>query len=89
MNIQKTMATLGENAKQAAAELAYATAERKHAALISASEEVWKDRAKIIEANALDMEFGRNKGLSNAMMDRLLLNEERIKGMVDGWDHLD
>ena len=84
MNIQKTMATLGENAKKAAAELAYATAERKHAALISASEEVWKDRAKIIEANALDMEFGRNKGLSNAMMDRLLLNEERIKGMVDG-----
>ena len=41
-------------------------------------------RAEIIEANAKDMEFGRDKGLSDAMMDRLLLNEERIKGICDG-----
>ena len=30
------------------------------------------------------MAFGRNKGLSAAMLDRLMLNEERIKGMVSG-----
>mgnify|MGYP002376126052 CR=1 FL=1 len=39
---------------------------------------------QIIEANAEDLAFGRDKGLSEAMMDRLLLDEDRIRGMVDG-----
>lgn len=83
-DIQKMMAEIGTNAKAAAAELAYASAERKHAALIGAADAVWSNRAKIIEANAADMEFGREKGLSPAMMDRLLLDEDRVQGMVDG-----
>ncbi len=83
-DIQALMTELGQNAKAAAAELAFASAERKHAALIGASEAVWRARAEIIEANAKDMEFGREKGLSPAMMDRLMLDEDRIRGMVDG-----
>lgn len=83
-NIADMMAELGQRAKAASGELAFATAERKHAALIGASEAVWKNRAEIIAANKLDLEFGRNKGLSPAMMDRLMLDETRIRGMVDG-----
>lgn len=83
-NITELMADIGARAKAAAAELASATAERKHAALISAAEHVWKARADILEANAKDMAFGREKGLSAAMMDRLMLDEDRIQGMVDG-----
>ncbi|MEO1106828.1 MAG: glutamate-5-semialdehyde dehydrogenase [Pseudomonadota bacterium] len=83
-NIPALMADLGKRAKVAARELAFASAERKHAALISASDAVWKNRAEIIEANKKDLEFGRNKGLSPAMMDRLMLDETRIQGMVDG-----
>ncbi|MGB7316357.1 MAG: glutamate-5-semialdehyde dehydrogenase, partial [Planktotalea sp.] len=45
---------------------------------------VWKSREAIIDANQLDMEFGREKGLSDAMMDRLMLDEGRIQGIVDG-----
>ncbi len=78
------MADLGARAKAAAAQLAFATAERKHAALIGAAEAVWARREEIIAANALDLDFGRDKGLSNAMMDRLMLDEDRIRGMVDG-----
>ena len=52
--------------------------------MISAADAVWKNRAASIEANALDLEFGRNKGLSDAMMDRLLLDEARVRGIVDG-----
>ncbi len=84
MDIKATMAEIGENAKKAATELGYASAERKHAALIGAAEAVWKNRAKIIEANDKDMIFGAEKGLSPAMMDRLKLDEARIQGMVDG-----
>lgn len=83
-NIPELMADIGARAKAAAAELASANAERKHAALISAAEAVWNTREDILLANAKDLEYGREKGLSDAMMDRLMLDEERIQGMVDG-----
>ena len=82
--IPNLMADLGKRAKAASADLACASAERKHAALIAAADAVWANRAQIIKANAKDLEFGRDKGLSPAMMDRLMLDETRIQGMVDG-----
>ncbi|MEM7631668.1 MAG: glutamate-5-semialdehyde dehydrogenase [Pseudomonadota bacterium] len=82
--IPALMADIGARAKAAAATLAFASAERKHAALIGAAEHVWSSRADIIAANAKDMRFGADKGLSDAMMDRLRLDEDRIRGIVDG-----
>ncbi|UWQ93353.1 glutamate-5-semialdehyde dehydrogenase [Rhodobacteraceae bacterium M382] len=83
-NIPALMADIGKRAKAATTALATATAERKHAALIAAADAVWARRAEIIAANAKDLDFGRDKGLSAAMMDRLMLDEGRIQGMVDG-----
>ena len=76
--------TMGVAARAAAAELAYASAERKHAALIAAAHEVAARKEAILAANAEDMIFGRDKGLSPAMMDRLMLDESRLRGIVDG-----
>ena len=84
MDIKAKMAEIGAQAKAAASELGYASAERKHAALIGAADAVWVNRAGIISANDKDMIFGAEKGLSPAMMDRLKLDEDRIQGMVDG-----
>jgi len=83
-DIPALMADIGARARAAAGTLANASAERKHAALISAADQVWAGRKIIIEANARDMEFGRDKGLSDAMMDRLRLDEDRIRGITDG-----
>ncbi|WP_299863898.1 glutamate-5-semialdehyde dehydrogenase [uncultured Roseobacter sp.] len=83
-NIPAMMAEIGARAKAAAASLAFASAERKHAALISAAEQVWADRAAILDANAKDLDYGRDKGLSDAMMDRLALDEDRLRGIIDG-----
>lgn len=83
-NIPAMMAELGKRAKQAAQILTTASAERKKAALLTAANAVWDRRAAIIEENAKDLEFGRNKGLSNAMMDRLMLDESRIQSIVTG-----
>ncbi|WP_299660309.1 glutamate-5-semialdehyde dehydrogenase [uncultured Ruegeria sp.] len=83
-SIPSLMEDLGKRAKKAAREFAFASAERKHAALIAAADSVWNNRADIIEANKKDLEFGREKGLSPAMMDRLMLDETRVQGMVDG-----
>lgn len=83
-DIPTLMANMGARAKAAAGTLAFASAERKHAALICASEHVWATRADIIAANAKDMDYGREKGLSTAMMDRLRLDTDRIQSIVDG-----
>ena len=83
-DIQATMAAIGQAARQAARVLATATAERKHAALIAMAESLWKNRAAILNANAIDMATARENGISGAFLDRLELNEERIRGMCDG-----
>ena len=83
-DIHATMIDLGKRAKAAAAELAFTPPERKTEALEAAADAVWARRAEILAANEKDMQFGRDKGLSEAMMDRLLLTEERLQGVVDG-----
>ncbi|UWR23959.1 glutamate-5-semialdehyde dehydrogenase [Sulfitobacter sp. S190] len=83
-DIPRMMADMGARAKAASAQMAVADAERKHAALISAADAVWAGREYIYAANAEDMKFGREKGLSNAMLDRLKLDEDRVRGIVDG-----
>ena len=82
-DIPALMADIGARAKAAAAELAHASAERKHAALISAADAVWKARADILEANKKDLAAADEKGLSGAMLDRLTLDEDRVRAIVD------
>jgi glutamate-5-semialdehyde dehydrogenase len=83
-DIPALMTQIGTQAKAASAELAFAPPETKRAALETAADAVWARRAEIIEANKKDLDFGRNKGLSDAMMDRLMLDEDRIQGIVTG-----
>ena len=75
---------LGAAARAAAAELAFAPAEAKAQALNLAADQVWERRHEIMAANGEDMAYGANKGLSPAMMDRLMLDEGRIKAICDG-----
>ncbi|MBV1866326.1 MAG: glutamate-5-semialdehyde dehydrogenase [Marinosulfonomonas sp.] len=82
-NIPALMAEIGAKARDAAAKLAFASGESKATALNAAADAVWNRRAEIVAANAKDLEYGRDKGLSAAMMDRLMLDEDRIQGMVD------
>ncbi|WP_176518505.1 glutamate-5-semialdehyde dehydrogenase [Rhodobacter maris] len=74
---------MGGAAREAAAELAYAPPAQKEAALMAAADAVVARRAEILAANAEDLAFGRDKGLSPAMMDRLKLDESRIAGIVE------
>lgn len=83
-DIAALMADIGARAKVAAAALATASAESKAKALSAAADAVWARRAEIIAANDKDMSFGRDKGLSEAMLDRLKLDAPRIQGICDG-----
>jgi glutamate-5-semialdehyde dehydrogenase len=84
LDVKSLLEDIGRNARAAADELACTPTDRKDAALLAAAEAIWDDRAALLAANATDMEGGRAKGLSAAMLDRLLLTEERIAAMVEG-----
>ncbi|MCZ0810976.1 glutamate-5-semialdehyde dehydrogenase [Roseovarius sp. EGI FJ00037] len=83
-DIPALMAGIGQRARAAASELASASPDAKRKALELAADAVWTGRAMIMAANEQDMAYGREKDLSEAMMDRLLLTEERIGGIVAG-----
>ena len=84
MNPAALIEEMGRAARDAAAVLATASAERKHAALIAAADALLSRTGEIVEANARDMAAGREKGLTDAMMDRLRLDADRIRAMADG-----
>ncbi len=79
-----TMREIGARARAAASALAEASPEAKRAALEAAAARLRETASEIAAANAEDMAFARAKGLSEAMLDRLLLTPERIEGMAAG-----
>lgn len=81
-DVKTLMQDIGQRARAAAAQVATASAERKHAALISAADALLSTSGDILAANARDLEYGREKGLSDAMMDRLRLDEGRIRDIA-------
>ncbi len=83
-DIPALMADIGARARAAAAELCHAPTAAKNAALSAAADALWSARNAVLEANEKDMAHGREKGLSEAMLDRLLLTGDRIRSMCDG-----
>ncbi len=75
---------IGQKAKAAYRVLATATGKQKNEALLAAADAMEKRKADILAANAKDMEAGRAKGLTPALLDRLLLDEKRIAAMAQG-----
>jgi glutamate-5-semialdehyde dehydrogenase len=81
---RQMMFEIGTQAKLAAVELAYATAQSKSSALTCAADTVWARRQSILDANDQDIAFALEKGLSVAMLDRLRLNEDRVAAICEG-----
>ena len=77
---------MGKGAKAAARVLAGASTGVKNQALKFISKALIKNSAKIVECNKTDIENARANGLSEAIIDRLKLDEQRIRGMAKGVD---
>jgi glutamate-5-semialdehyde dehydrogenase len=77
------MREMGQAARAAAAELAIASSERKVVALQAAARAIEARADMILDANVLDMAAGEEKGLSKAMLDRLMLNSTRLRGIAE------
>lgn len=74
---------MGKAAKDAAFELTTASTAQKNQALAIIADELEANSAAILAANAKDIELGREAGLTDALLDRLLLNEERLTGIAN------
>ena len=75
---------MGALAKKAARGLAKCSTTEKNQALLSMAAALEAGQERILAANARDVAQGEEKGLSAAMLDRLRLTPERIRGMADG-----
>jgi glutamate-5-semialdehyde dehydrogenase len=75
---------MGKEARKAALALSLLTAEKKSDILRAMAKAVRKDAALILEANAKDLAAADEKGISGALRERLVLNDERVEAIADG-----
>ncbi|MDH3976964.1 MAG: glutamate-5-semialdehyde dehydrogenase [Gammaproteobacteria bacterium] len=83
-DIAAIMLQIGSDARAAARDLARSTPEQKNAALQAAADAIRANKSNILSANAKDMSAAAERGLSKSMLDRLLLDEDRIESMAAG-----
>ena len=84
MDIKQYMAQVGQRARQASRALVKANSNTKNKALLSIADLLESAMAILIAENDKDLKAGKEKGLDDALLDRLALNEERIQGMAEG-----
>ena len=75
---------IGTQAKEAAAEIAVLSTDKKNQILQSMADELLKNSKKILDANKVDLKNSKDLDLTPALIDRLTLTEERINGMANG-----
>ncbi len=80
--MDKILLEKANNAKMAGRELVKFNTGQKNHALSCIAEELDKNRKTIQEKNKLDLKNAREKGMSNALIDRLALTDARIDGMI-------
>ncbi len=84
MELKEQIYDFGRRARAAARSLSQLSSAQKDAALLAMADEIMARSATILAANEKDLVHARSHGLSSAMIDRLTLNDERIKAMADG-----
>ncbi|MCL2864770.1 MAG: glutamate-5-semialdehyde dehydrogenase [Lachnospiraceae bacterium] len=76
--------SLGKKAKAISREVAKLTMDEKNAGLVAVAEELCKQSQTILKENAKDIQAAKDKGISEALIDRLRLSEARIVDMAEG-----
>ncbi|MEQ8509121.1 MAG: glutamate-5-semialdehyde dehydrogenase [Rhodospirillaceae bacterium] len=88
MNIEEVMEGVGRAAVAASRVLAKTLPEKKNAALLAAATALRENKTDLLAANKIDMDAGRKKDLTSALMDRLELTESRIEAIATGLEDI-
>ena len=84
MNIKKYILTLSKQALLSSNKSGTYSSKQKNNTLRSISRNLKSDTKKILDANKIDLDNAKQKGIKDSMVDRLILNKERIDSMRDG-----
>ncbi|MBA5851122.1 glutamate-5-semialdehyde dehydrogenase [Clostridium sp. cel8] len=84
MDIKEYVIKKAKDAKLASKKLSYEKTTVKNQALINMGRALLENKSYIIDENKKDIENARDKGISNALIDRLMLNDKRIEEMAQG-----
>jgi glutamate-5-semialdehyde dehydrogenase len=79
-----TLIDMGKNAKATQTFLSQVTSEDKNKALIAIADALLENKNDIINANKIDIENGKANGLNSGLLDRLMLDSDRIDGIANG-----
>ncbi len=82
--IAELMLDVGRKARSAANTLAITTTQKKNDALLAAAASIRDQAGNILKANARDLEAAAHNNMSEALIDRLMLDMDRINGMANG-----
>jgi glutamate-5-semialdehyde dehydrogenase len=84
VDVKNYMLQLGQQARDASRILLKTPTGPKNKALLAMADSIMSNQADLLAANKLDMDAGKAKGLDDALLDRLALNNERIAAMAEG-----
>ena len=87
-NIEKHIEEICIKANKASKSLSHASSKSKNQALQLITKHIKKDKNDILKANSIDIKSARENNVSEALLDRLLLNESRINDMIKGLDNI-
>ena len=82
--LEKELILMGKNARKASQILTLANSDLKNSALEAMAVDIEKNKENILEANIKDVEKAKANNISKSFLDRLILNDERIKSISDG-----
>ncbi|WP_428088015.1 glutamate-5-semialdehyde dehydrogenase [Candidatus Thioglobus sp.] len=87
-SIKDLITTLGKNAKIAAKSLRCANTQSKNNALLAIANQINNRRDDILAANKKDLDHGKDKNLDSALMDRLMLDNQRLNGIIESLNQI-
>lgn len=82
--MRESILEIARKAKEASPVLASLSSKEKDAFLLRLAEKLMEEKGRILEANALDLERAKASSMKQSLLDRLALNEKRIKDMARG-----
>ncbi len=84
MSVEETIRRMAQSAKKAARKVSVLNTDKKNEALERIAQKLVENTSKIKDANGKDLDYGKEKGLSDAMIDRLTVNDAVIESMATG-----
>ncbi len=87
-SITELISSIGQKAKAASDTLRIASTDSKNAALLNIAFEIQASKQTILDANSLDIQIGKNNNIDSALLDRLMLNNERLEGVIESLNQI-